>query len=75
MSYKFSHWSSEFLQTTIDGRAIVTAEMAQDQPHVGKMVQRTSNFWEHGINEDVWIAKEPGEIAVRIAHREWADDA
>jgi hypothetical protein len=75
MSYKFTHWSSEFLPTTSDGRAVVTREMAQDQPHVGEMVQRTSNFWEQDpINQDVWIANEPGEIAVRIAHREWTDD-
>jgi hypothetical protein len=57
---------TESLPQMDDGRPYITAELAFTQPAIMDMVRRQSGFWRQVINQDVWIAAEPGEIPVRI---------
>jgi hypothetical protein len=60
-------WTTESLPQCEDGRSYITAELMCEQRHIAEMVRRQPDFWLSAPNNwDVWIAKEPGEIPVRI---------
>jgi hypothetical protein len=65
-------WETMSLPQMQDGRSYVTGLLAVSQPHVAEMVRGTPEAWERPcVNRDIIVAKEPGEIPVRICVQEW----